>query len=150
VLDQHAHFLGPSREVHRAADAGGKFRVVGRPVREIAVFRHLERAEQREIEMKSADHQERVGVVNIAAALQQRHRLLPGIDEVEVDLVVARRRPDPEHAVFALQYDLAPLGQHIGDEGRQPDPEIDVDPVAEVLRGAPGDLLAAKRHRYSP
>ena len=89
-------------------------------------------------------------MVHIAAAREQRHRLLAGIDEVEVDLVVARRRPDPEHAVLALQHDLAPVGQHVGDQGRQPDAEIDVDPVGEILRGAPGDLLAGERHGLSP
>jgi hypothetical protein len=56
---------------------------------------------------------------------------------------------DPEHPVLALQHDLAALGQHVGDQGRQADPEIDINPVFEVLRGAPGDLLAIERHGSS-
>ena len=98
--------------------------------------------------MPAADHQERVGVVDIAAAGQQGHRLFAGIDEVEIDLVGAGRRPDPEHAVLALQDDLATLGQHIGDQRRHADAEIDVDPVIEILRGAPGDLLAVEWHIF--
>ena len=85
--------------------------------------------------------------MDIAAAGQERHRLLAGVDEVHVDLVGAGRRPDPEHPVFALQHDLAAFGQYVGDQCRQADAEIDVDAVLEILRGAPGDLLAAERHR---
>ncbi len=100
--------------------------------------------------MPAADHQERIGVVHIAAAGDQGHRLLAGIDEVEVDLVGARRRADAEHAVLALQHDLSPFGQDVGDHGRQADAEIDVDAVGEVLGGAPGDLAAGKRHAVPP
>ena len=107
MLDQDADFLGADRQIHRAADAGRKGRIVGRPVRQIAFLRHLEGAEQRQVEMAAADHQKRVGVVHIAAAGHQRDRLLAGVDQIPVDLVVARRRPDAEDAVLAVQHDLA-------------------------------------------
>ena len=64
--------------------------------------------------MTAADHQEKVGVVHIAAAGHQCDRLLAGIDQVPIDLVAGGRRPDPEHAVLAMQHDLA-IG---GDESR--------------------------------
>ena len=65
---------------------------------------------------------------------------LPALIEVQVDFVGARRRPDAEDAVLAVQHDLAVVRQEVGDQGRQADAEIDIDAVGEVLRGAPRDL----------
>src|SRR5215471_5229645 len=97
--------------------------------------------------MPAADHQKRVGVVHIAAAGHQSDRLLAGVDQIPVDLVIRGRRPDTENAVFAMQHYFAVGGEKLGDQGRQTDPEIDIGALGEILRGPPGDLTTFERHR---
>ena len=100
--------------------------------------------------MAAADHQKRVGVVDIAAAGDEGDRLLAGVDQVGVGLVGAGRRADAQNAVLAVQDDLAIAGNEVGDQGRQADPEIDIGAVREVLGGPPGDLATFERHRFPP
>ena len=89
-------------------------------------------------------------MVHIAAAGYQGDRLLAGVDQIPVDLVVARRRPDAENAVLAVQNDLTIGRQKIGNQGRQPDPKVDVGAVGEILRGPPGNLATFERHLTPP
>src|SRR5262249_39339215 len=91
--------------------------------------------------------QKRIGVMHIAAAGDQGYRLLAGVDQIPVDLVVARSRPDPEDAVLTVQHDLAVGGNGIGNQGWEPDPQIYISAVNEVLRGPPRDLATFQRHR---
>ena len=100
VLDENADLLGSDGEIHRAADTGRKSRIVGCPIGEVAFLRHLARPKQCQIEMTAADHQKRVGMVDIAAAGHQGDRLLAGVDQIPVDLVVAGGGPDAEDAVL--------------------------------------------------
>ena len=100
--------------------------------------------------MTAPDHQKRVGVVHIAAAGHQRDRLLAGVDQIPVDFVVARRRPDAEDAVLAVQDDLAIGGNEIGNHRREPDPEVHIGAIGEILRGPPGDLATFQRHQLPP
>src|SRR5215472_3538038 len=88
--------------------------------------------------------------MHIAAAGDQGYGLLAGVDQIPVDLVVARCRPDTEDAILAVQLDLAVGGNEIGNQGWQPDPQIHIGAVDEVLRGAPRDLATFERHRLPP
>src|SRR4029077_17850668 len=88
--------------------------------------------------------------MHIAAAGDQGYGLLAGVDQIPVDLVVARRRPDAEDAVLAMQHDLAVGGNEIGNQVRQPDPQVHIGAVDEVLRGPPRDLATFERHRFPP
>src|SRR6516162_1699796 len=100
--------------------------------------------------MAAADHQKRVGVVHVAAAGHQGDRLLTGIDQIPVDLVVTRCRPDAENAVLAVQNDLAIGRNEVGNQGRQPDSEIHISAVGEILRGPPGNLATFQWHPAPP
>src|ERR1700739_2950397 len=97
--------------------------------------------------MAPANHEERVRVVDITAAGHESDRLFAGIYQIPVDLVCAGRRTDPENSLFAVQHDLATLRDEIGNHCRQPDPEVDIGAVGEVLRGPPGDLTTIERHQ---
>ena len=54
----------------------------------------------------------------------------------------ARGTADAEQAVLALQDDLDARRDEAGDERGDPDAEVHVEAVAQLLRGAPGDALA--------
>src|SRR5437660_1187629 len=63
---------------------------------------------------------------------------------------LARRRPDAEDAVLAVQDDLAIGGNEIGNHRREPDPEVHIGAIGEILRGPPGDLATFQRHQLPP
>jgi hypothetical protein len=83
-------------------------------------------------------------VVKERSALEQRHRLLAGVDQVLVLHALGRPRPDPQHPVLAVQDDLAVLGQMVGHQRRQADAEVDVSALGDVARDARGDLVAVE------
>ena len=72
--------------------------------------------------------------------------LLAGVDEIGVDLVLGRERPDAEQAVLALQPDVHAGRDVVGDERRHADAEVDVEAVAQLLRRARGHLFAVPGH----
>src|SRR5437899_1006444 len=94
--------------------------------------------------MPAAHHRERIGVMEVRAAGEQRHRLLAGIDEVHVDRILRGRGAHAEDAVFAVQENLAVFRQVVADERRHADAEIHVRALRNVLRDAPGDFVAGE------
>src|SRR6266481_9063669 len=68
------------------------------------------------------------------AAAQQRHRLLPGVDQIVVLFSGCGRRTHAEHPVLAVQQDLAVPGQVVGNQRRQPDAEVDHGAFGNVPR----------------
>ena len=134
VLHHHVGLLGADGEVHRAADGRDRVGRAGVPVGEVARDRDLERAEDADVEVAAAHHREAVGVVEERAAGQERHRLLAGVDEVEVLVAFLRRRAHADDAVLAVQDDLAPGRQVIRDQRRQADAEVDDRAVGDVAR----------------
>src|ERR1019366_6130922 len=58
-------------------------------------------------------------------------KLLPGVDEVGIDLGVERERSDTEQAVLGLQPDVHTLGDVVGHQRRQADAEIHVKAVLQ-------------------
>src|SRR6185312_1807291 len=145
VIHQHADRLGADREIHRAADRRRGAGVARVPVGEIALLRHLERAEHGEIEMAAADHQKRVRVAEGRAARQEGRRLDAGIENIGIGLLGLRRRPHADDADLGLKHDLTAHRNVIRDEARHADAEIDVGAVPDVLRRAPGDLFSRQR-----
>jgi len=83
-------------------------------------------------------------VVEIGAAGEQRHRFLAGVDQVLVLFAFSGARADAEHAILAVQDDLASLGQEIGHQRRQADAEVHVGALGDVLRDARRHLLAVE------
>src|SRR5512134_526438 len=144
VLHHHEHLFRADREVHRTADRGDRIRRSGMPVGEVARDRDLKRTEDGEVEVAAADHAERIAVVEIRASGEERHRLLARIDQVLVLLAGRGLGPDAENAVFAVQDDLAPFGQKVGDQRRQADAEVDVGAFRDVARHARRHLLAVE------
>ena len=92
--------------------------------------------------MPAADHGEAGRAVEIGAVRQFADGLLARIDQVGIDLVGVRERPDAKHAVLALQRDMHALRNVVGDQRRDADAEIDVIAVAQFLRGAGRHLVA--------
>jgi hypothetical protein len=72
--------LGADREVHRASDGGCDVITGAGPVRQIAILRHLERAEHAEIEVAASDQRETIGLMHIRPARAQRDVLLARVD----------------------------------------------------------------------
>jgi hypothetical protein len=142
VVHHHEHLLGADRQVHRAADGGNRIRRAGVPVGQVALGRHLEGAQHADVEVAAAHHRERIGMVEVGAAGQQRHRLLAGVDQVFVFLAGRRRRAHAEQAVLAVQEDFAVGRQVVRHLGRQADAEVDVGAFGDVLRHALGHLVA--------
>src|SRR2546421_137176 len=116
-----------------------------RPIREIAVFGDLKRAEHAEIQMPAAHQRKAVGMAHKAGARAQRHVLAAGVDQPAVDLLRRRRRPHAENAVLGMEDHLA-LGRHIiADERWDTDAEIDRPPLGDVLRETRGQCVAFER-----
>jgi catechol 2,3-dioxygenase-like lactoylglutathione lyase family enzyme len=104
---------------------------------------------QCQIEVAAADHQKRVGVVDIAAAGHQADRPLAGVDQIPVDLVVTGGWPDAEDAVLAVQDDLTIGRDKIGNQGRQPDPEVELNLVFNANAGDPAaNILMDVRSKF--
>ena len=55
-----------------------------------------------------------------------------------------------EHAVLALQRDLDAFGDVVGDQRRDADAQVDVEAVAQFLRGARGHFLTCPCHGLDP
>ena len=97
--------------------------------------------------MAAADHAEAGSAVEIAGLRKLADRLLAGVDQVRIDLVVIGKRADAEHPVLALKRDLHAGRDVVGDQRRDADPEIDVIAVAQLLGGAGGHPVAIPRHQ---
>ena len=78
--------------------------------------------------MPTADHAEGIGGGEIRRAAQLGNGLLASIDKIGINLVIIRKRPHAEHAVLRLQRHVDILGNVVGDERRNADAEIDVNP----------------------
>src|SRR5690242_19887479 len=88
-------------------------------------------------------------MVEIGAAREQRHRLLAGVDQVLVLAPGCWLRADAEHAVLAVQNDLAALRQVVGDQRRQADAEIDIGAFGNIARHARRHLVAIELFHHA-
>ena len=62
----------------------------------------------------------------------------------------SRERAHAQHAVFGLQGHMHAVGDVVGDQRRNADAEVDIEAVAQFLRGACGHLVACPGHLSSP
>ncbi len=94
VLGDDVDGLGAGDEVHGAAHA--RQHLAGHdPVGDVAFAVHLESAEERHVDVPTADHRERGDGVEVAAAGQERDGLIAGVGAVAVVATrgrAARRR----------------------------------------------------------
>src|SRR5678809_1437771 len=81
-------------------------------------------------------------MVEVGPAGEERHGLLARVDQVLVLLPGRGARTDAEHAVLAVQDDLAALGQVITHQRRQADAEVHHRAVGNVARHARRHLVA--------
>ncbi len=79
------------------------------------------------------------GAVEVRGAGERGDRLLRGVDEVGIELVLARPRPDAEEAVLRLQEDVGVVVEESGDEVRDADAEVDDLARPKLLRRAGRD-----------
>ena len=70
------------------------------------------------------------------------------VSELGVDLVAVGLGTHAEHAVLALQRDVHPLGDVVGDQRRDADAEVDVIAVAQLLRRPRRHLVAVPGHQF--
>ena len=92
-------------------------------------------------------HREALGTAEEAGPGHRGHRLLAGVDQVGVDLVVGRVGPDAQQAVLALQLHVDVGRDVVRAQRRNPDAEVDVVAVLDPAGGAGRHLLAVQCHR---
>lgn len=142
VLHCHddARAPGVRHQVHGAAEALDAARQ--HPVGQVAARRHLQGAEQGEVEAARADHAEGLVRAEDAGARRERDRFLARVDEVRV--LGARRRvgAQPQDAVLRLQLDLDGGGDEGGGQHGHADAEVGVHAVGELAGGAADDAGA--------
>jgi len=66
--------------------------------------------------------------------------------QVGVDLRLGGVGADPEQAVLALQLDVELGWDEVGAQRRDADPEVHVEAVLDLSRGARGHLVAGQGH----
>ena len=133
--------LRSCNEVHGAAHAFKHFAGDG-PIGESSLFVDLERAEDGEIDVATANHSERIGGRKINGAGNFGDGFLASVDEVGIDFGFEGIRADAEHTVFGLEDDVHAAGDVIGDQSGHADAEIDGVAVAELECDAAGDAFA--------
>ncbi len=148
MLHHHHDALDAGDQIHRAAHALDHL-ARNHPVGEVAVLRHLHRAEDRQVDMSAAHHAEGFGGREIAGRRQFAHRLLAGVDEVGVFLALVRKRSHAQHAVLALKIHVDAIRNIVRHQRRNADAKIDVIAVAQFLRGTRCHLFAGPGHQTS-
>src|SRR5689334_17764353 len=141
MLHHDDDLLDARDEVHRAAHALDHL-ARHHPVREVALLADLHAAEHGEVDVPAADHREAGRTVEIARLRKLADRLLARVDQIWIDLVIIRERPDAEHPVLALQSNGDTLGHVIGDERRNADAEVHVETITQLFRRPRRHLVA--------
>jgi hypothetical protein len=145
VFHHHDDPLHPGDQIHRPAHALDHL-ARHHPVGDVAVFGDFHRAQHGQVDMPAADHRKAGGAVEIGGIGQFADRLLARVDQIGIDFVVKRKRPDAQHAVFRLQRDLHPGGDMVGHERRDADAQVHIEPVLQFARGAGGHFVAGPGH----
>ena len=128
-----------------AAHGGNRGLVHRAPVREVALLRHLERAEDADIDVAAPDHGERVGVMKERRSVSQLDGLLARVDVVRVGFGPGGNRAHPQHTVLAMKNDVLAGGQVVRHEHGPADSEIHVGAIVDILHDALCDLVRGSR-----
>ena len=99
----------------------------------------LQRAEHGDVDVTAADHREALRAVEVRGARERGHRPLGGVDQVGVELVLARARADAEQAVLGVQEDARVGAEEARDQVRDADAEVDDLAGPKLVRRARGD-----------
>ena len=135
---RHDHAPGADDEIHRAAHAQHVLPGHG-PVGDVAPLAHLEGAEDGDVHVAAADHREARRAVEVRRARERGDRLLGGVDEVGVELVLGGARPDAEQAVLGVEEDLRLCPEVARNEVGDADAEVHDLSGPQLLRGPGGD-----------
>ena len=142
---QHDQATGAGGQIHRAAHPGDEAAGDG-PVGQVAVAGDLQPSKNRQVDVPAADHAERQRRVEHAGAGERGDRLLAGVDEASVDLVLVRVGAHAEQAVLRLQRHVGRRVDVVRHLGRHPDPQVDDLPGHHLGGGAPDHLLTRPAH----
>jgi len=96
--------------------------------------------------MAAANHRKAVGRTEIARRGQFADRLLAGVDQIGINFVLIGKWSDAQHPVLALQRDLDAGRNMVGDQRRNPDPQIDIIAIVQFLRRPGGHFIASPGH----
>ena len=124
MLHGHDDVLGGSDQVHRPAHSLHHL-TRDLPVGDVALFAYFHGAQDGEIDLSGADHAETHGGIEERGAFQRRNGLLAGIDQIRIFFAFERKRSDTEQSIFRLQHYFHAGGNVIGNQGRDPDAEVD-------------------------
>ena len=72
-------------------------------------------------------------MVEVGCAGYLRHVFLTGVHQIEVQLLLRRRRPHSEHAVLGVIDELATFGYELGNQLGDADAEVNVGTVGYIL-----------------
>src|SRR3546814_2852660 len=96
--------------------------------------------------MAAADHRKALFRSEIGRLRQFADRLLARVDQVGVFVALEGKGTDAEHPVLGLQRHRHPCRHMIRDERRNPDAEVDVIAVLQLLRGARRHIVRSEEH----
>ncbi len=147
MLHQHDDLLDPGDQIHcpaHALDHLARYH----PVSDVAALADLHRAQHGQVDMPAANHGKARRAVEVSGLGQFADGLLASINEVRVFFTGVRERSYTQHTVLALERDLHPGGNMVGDQRRNADAKVHVIPVAQFARGAGGHLVAAPADLY--
>ena len=82
----------------------------------------------------------------IEAPLPQRHRLLPGIDQIRILITLVRVGANPEQPVLRLQHQFHAFGDVVRHQCGQSYTQVHVAAVAQLGRSSRGHLVARPTH----
>src|SRR5690606_35393715 len=129
---QNVDVLRACHEIHGAADSGNRI-FASLPVGNVAILGHLERAQDRQVDMAATDHRKAVRMVEESRARYLRNRLLARIDEVEIFLALGRRLTEAENAVLAVIDHGTAFRHELRRHLRNADAEVHIGTIFNVL-----------------
>lgn len=142
VRQRGNHLARAVAEVHRPANAGPPFAVaIAGPVGEVAQRIHLQRAEDRHVDVAVAHRAQRRGEVHERRAGHQGDGLAAGVGEVAVDGVQRGASAKAEGAVFGMEDDARFGVQVVGCERWDTQAKVDDFARVQFLRAAGCDAL---------
>ena len=149
MFHQHNHALDAGDQIHGAAHALHHL-ARDHPIGEVAIFGHLQGAQDGKVNMPAADHAEGLRGIEEGTGRQLRNRLLAGIDQIGIFFAFIGEGAKAQHAVFALQLHIKAGGDVIGDQRRDADPKVHIEAIFQFARRTSGHFIAVPGHGFSP
>ena len=141
MIHDHDNPADTGHQIHGAAHTFDQL-AGDHPIGQIAIFRHFHRTEDRHGNLAAANHSKGGCAVKISGLRQFGNRLLARVDQIRIHLIFGWKRSHAEHAVFRLQGHLNPLGDIVGHKRWNPNAQIHIGAIFQLLRGPRGHLVA--------